>query len=249
MILKKWMPQTIKRAFTIMGICLVAGVTTGQAAHNPNEVISPNHETYKALALLVKHGAITDTKGIELGDKSYTVRQMTPLINDVVQRREQMNDNDRQSALKMYRDYMDEIRDYNVMLDKQEKAEKLAKIRAEQDAKNAKKGNAASKTLKVADPTAVPLIQGQGMANAPQSDTNSANVDEDTEEQGIDFSDLEQPKEKALTDEQIKKKMDKFAVDDSRVKVSGDVRIRYSGQEGKSSKADARVRTEVAIKL
>ena len=87
------------------------------------------------------------------------------------------------------------------------------------------------------------------MANAPQSDTDSANVDEDTEEQGIDFSDLEQPKEKALTDEQIKKKMDKFAVDDSRVKVSGDVRIRYSGQEGKSSKADARARTEVDIKL
>ena len=43
--------------------------------------------------------------------------------------------------------------------------------------------------------------------------------------------------------------MDKFAVDDSRVKVSGDVRIRYSGQEGKSSKADARARTEVDIKL
>ena len=44
------------------------------------------------------------------------------------------------------------------------------------------------------------------------------------------------PEERALTDEQIKEKMKKFKIDDSRVKVNNEVRIRYAGSKDKKSK-------------
>ena len=56
-------------------------------------------------------------------------------------------------------------------------------------------------------------------------------------------------KERALTDEQIKEKMKKFKIDDSRVKTNGDVRIRYTGSKNGKSKADARVQTEMTFTL
>ena len=42
-------------------------------------------------------------------------------------------------------------------------------------------------------------------------------------------NDETKPERRALTDEQIKKKMKKFKIDDSRVKVNNNVRIRYTG--------------------
>ena len=51
------------------------------------------------------------------------------------------------------------------------------------------------------------------------------------------------------TDEQIKEKMKKFKIDDSRVKTNGDVRIRYTGSKNGKSKADARVQTEMTFTL
>ena len=57
------------------------------------------------------------------------------------------------------------------------------------------------------------------------------------------------PEERALTDEQIKEKMKKFKIDDSRVKTNGDVRIRYTGSKNGKSKADARVQTEMTFTL
>lgn len=149
------------------------------AAHPGSaNLITPNDWTYKALKTLVKHGAITDTHGFTFDDStSYTKTELMPLLDEVVEKREQMNDNDRQFALRIYQENMRDIMDYRIERDK--------------------------KTTK----------------------------------------------ERALTDEQIKEKMKKFKIDDSRVKTSGDVRIRYTGSKNGKSKADARVQTEMTFTL
>ena len=141
-------------------------------------LITPNDWTYKALKTLVKHGAITDTHGFIFDDStSYTKTELMPLLDEVVEKREQMNDNDRQFALRIYQENMRDIMDYRI----------------ERDKKNTK--------------------------------------------------------ERALTDKQIKEKMKKFKIDDSRVKTSGDVRIRYTGSKNGKSKADACVQTEMKFTL
>ena len=141
-------------------------------------LITPNDWTYKALKTLVKHGAITDTHGFIFDDStSYTKDELMPLLDEVVEKREQMNDNDRQFALRIYQENMRDVMDYRIERDK-----------------------------KVT-------------------------------------------KERALTDEQIKEKMKKFKIDDSRVKTNGDVRIRYTGSKNGKSKADARVQTEMTFTL
>ena len=149
------------------------------AAHPGNvNLITPNDWTYKALKTLVKHGAITDTHGFTFDDStSYTKDELMPLLDEVVEKREQMNDNDRQFALRIYQENMRDVMDYRIERDK-----------------------------KVT-------------------------------------------KERALTDEQIKEKMKKFKIDDSRVKTNGDVRIRYTGSKNGKSKADARVQTEMTFTL
>lgn len=194
----------IRRALSIGTLCLVAsfGVTHAEdfaipsarpvvdgmstddvkvvsAAHPGSaNLITPNDWTYKALKTLVKHGAITDTHGFTFDDStSYTKDELMPLLDEVVEKREQMNDNDRQFALRIYQENMRDVMDYRIERDK-----------------------------KVT-------------------------------------------KERALTDEQIKEKMKKFKIDDSRVKTNGDVRIRYTGSKNGKSKADARVQTEMTFTL
>ena len=149
------------------------------AAHPGSaSLITPNDWTYKALKTLVKHGAITDTHGFTFDDStSYTKDELMPLLDEVVEKREQMNDNDRQFALRIYQENMRDVMDYRIERDK--------KI----------------------------------------------------------------TKERTLTDEQIKEKMKKFKIDDSRVKTNGDVRIRYTGSKNGKSKADARVQTEMTFTL
>ena len=194
----------IRRALSIGTLCLVAsfgvahaedfaipsarpvvdGTSTDDvkvvsAAHPGNaNLITPNDWTYKALKTLVKHGAITDTHGFTFDDStSYTKDELMPLLDEVVEKREQMNDNDRQFALRIYQENMRDVMDYRIERDK--------KI----------------------------------------------------------------TKERTLTDEQIKEKMNKFKIDDSRVKTNGDVRIRYTGSKNGKSKADARVQTEMTFTL
>lgn len=149
------------------------------AAHPGSaNLITPNDWTYKALKTLIKHGAITNTHGFIFDDStSYTKTELMPLLDEVVEKREQMNDNDRQFALRIYQENMRDIMDYRIERDK-----------------------------KVT-------------------------------------------KERALTDEQIKEKMKKFKIDDSRVKTNSDVRIRYTGSKNGKSKADARVQTEMTFTL
>ena len=194
----------IRRALSIGTLCLVAsfgvahaedfaipsarpvvdGMSTDDvkvvsAAHPGSaNLITPNDWTYKALKTLVKHGAITDTHGFTFDDStSYTKDELMPLLDEVVEKREQMNDNDRQFALRIYQENMRDVMDYRIERDK--------KI----------------------------------------------------------------TKERTLTDEQIKEKMKKFKIDDSRVKTNGDVRIRNTGSKNGKSKADARVQTEMTFTL
>lgn len=194
----------IRRALSIGTLCLVAsfgvahaedfaipsarpvvdGMSTDDvkvvsAAHPGSaNLITPNDWTYKAVKTLVKHGAITDTHGFTFDDStSYTKDELMPLLDEVVEKREQMNDNDRQFALRIYQENMRDVMDYRIERDK-----------------------------KVT-------------------------------------------KERALTDEQIKEKMKRFKIDDSRVKTNGDVRIRYTGSKNGKSKADARVQTEMTFTL
>lgn len=194
----------IRRALSIGTLCLVAtfgvahaedfaipsarpvvdGMSTDDvkvvsAAHPGSaNLITPNDWTYKALKTLVKHGAITDTHGFTFDDStSYTKDELMPLLDEVVEKREQMNDNDRQFALRIFQENMRDVMDYRIERDK--------KI----------------------------------------------------------------TKERTLTDEQIKEKMKKFKIDDSRVKTNGDVRIRYTGSKNGKSKADARVQTEMTFTL
>lgn len=47
----------------------------------------------------------------------------------------------------------------------------------------------------------------------------------------------------------IKEKMKKFKIDDSRVKVNNNVRIRYTGGKDTKSKTDARMQTEMTFTL
>ena len=194
----------IRRALSIGTLCLVAsfgvahaedfaipsarpvvdGMSTDDvkvvsAAHPGSaNLITPNDWTYKALKTLVKHGAITDTHGFTFDDStSYTKDELMPLLDEVVEKREEMNDNDRQFALRIYQENMRDVMDYRIERDKRV------------------------------------------------------------------------TKERALTDEQIKEKMKKFKIDDSRVKTNGDVRIRYTGSKNGKSKADARVQTEMTFTL
>jgi hypothetical protein len=194
----------IRRALSIGTLCLVAsfgvahaedfaipsarpvvdGMSTDDvkvvSATHPGSanLITPNDWTYKALKTLVKHGAITDTHGFTFDDStSYTKDELMPLLDEVVEKREQMNDNDRQFALRIYQENMRDVMDYRIERDK--------KI----------------------------------------------------------------TKERTLTDEQIKEKMKRFKIDDSRVKTNGDVRIRYTGSKNGKSKADARVQTEMTFTL
>lgn len=194
----------IRRALSIGTLCLVAsfgvahaedfaipsarpvvdGMSTDDvkvvSATHPGSanLITPNDWTYKALKTLVKHGAITDTHGFTFDDStSYTKDELMPLLDEVVEKREQMNDNDRQFALRIYQENMRDVMDYRIERDKRV------------------------------------------------------------------------TKERALTDEQIKEKMKKFKIDDSRVKTNGDVRIRYTGSKNGKSKADARVQTEMTFTL
>ena len=180
-------------------------------------LITPNDWTYKALKTLVKHGAITDTHGFTFDDStSYTKDELMPLLDEVVEKREQMNDNDRQFALRIYQENMRDVMDYRIERDKKITEERRQKL----DEKRVKKSG---KDVKVSE---------------KQQESLDAATDE-----------VAKPKEQALTDEQIKEKMKKFKIDDSRVKTNGDVRIRYTGSKNGKSKADARVQTEMTFTL
>ena len=98
-----------------IALALVAGgLTVAQAEANPYGVVSPPDWEYQALMTLVKHGAITDTKGIDLGSRAFTRKELIPMMADVVSRRETMNESDRMLALRLYNENRRSIMNYEI---------------------------------------------------------------------------------------------------------------------------------------
>ena len=96
-------------------LALVAGgLTVAQAEANPYGVVSPPDWEYQALMTLVKHGAITDTKGVDLGSRAFTRKELIPMMADVVARRETMNESDRMLALRLYSENRRSIMNYEI---------------------------------------------------------------------------------------------------------------------------------------
>ena len=238
----------IRRALGISALCLVASVGFSHAEsiaipsarpmvdgvsadveavsssskgqqHVNSDVITPNDWTYTALQRLIKHGAITDTHGFTFDGASYTKDELMPLIDEVVTKREQMNDNDREYALRIYQENMRDVMDYRIARDKKATDERRQKL----DEKRAERAKKSGKTYQV-----------------------SKDQQEALDKAGDEVA---KPEERALTDEQIKDKMKKFKIDDSRVKVNNQVRIRYADSKDKKSKTDARMQTEMTFTL
>ena len=286
---KNW-KTTLRRAAmvtAVVGATFMVG-HSALAAVNWKQVITPNDFEYKSLMTLVAHGAITDTKGIELGTQSYTMHQLIPLIADVTDKREQMNDNDKAVAMEIYRRHMDEVMAYNVAVDRKEKAEKKQKEAlkkeekarqkaAKQAAKQGGKKQAHKMTKKEKQ-----AAKKQPLSNVPdvyQPDPNTAIVEGGKAETALVYrfqpapiqpkashgqlveeaekehnaelakepaETVNPPEERALTDEQIKEKMDNFTIDARRIQVDGDLRIRY-GNDDKDTKGSARARTQFTM--
>lgn len=98
-----------------IALALVAGgLTVAQAEANPYGVVSPPDWEYQALMTLVRHGAITDTKGVDLGSRAFTRKELIPMMADVVSRRETMNESDRMLALRLYNENRRSIMNYEI---------------------------------------------------------------------------------------------------------------------------------------
>lgn len=98
-----------------IALALVAGgLAVAQAEANPYGVVSPPDWEYQALMTLVKHGAITDTKGVDLGSRAFTRKELIPIMADVVSRRETMNESDRMLALRLYNENRRSIMNYEI---------------------------------------------------------------------------------------------------------------------------------------
>ena len=106
---------------------VVGGLSVAQAEANPYGVVRPSDWEYKALMTLVKHGAVTDTKGIELGSRSFTKQELIPLIVDVVATREVMNESDKMLALRLYSENRRLIMNYTIEKDAEKEAAKATK--------------------------------------------------------------------------------------------------------------------------
>ena len=111
---------------------VVGGLSVAQAEANPYGVVRPSDWEYKALMTLVKHGAVTDTKGIELGSRSFTKQELIPLIVDVVATREVMNESDKMLALRLYSENRRLIMNYVIEKDAEKEAAKEAAKRGHQ---------------------------------------------------------------------------------------------------------------------
>ncbi len=108
-----------KKLALILGMC--ASLTSPVLAASAFDQVTPQDWAYKALQTLEKHGAITDTRGIDLGTASYTRYQLVPLISYAVNHRETMNESDKMLAIRLYSEYRDDILNYDR---NQEEAEK-----------------------------------------------------------------------------------------------------------------------------
>ena len=113
----------MKRISYYLGLALLlGGLTVAQAEANPYGVVSPPDWEYQALMTLVKHGAITDTKGVDLGSRAFTRHELIPMIADVVSRRDTMNESDKMLAIRLYHENRRAIMNYEIEQEEAKKA-------------------------------------------------------------------------------------------------------------------------------
>lgn len=250
-----------------IAVSLLGSLAIGTAmASNFNDVVPADNWTYEAVRTLVKHGGLTDTKGINPdGSVTYTRAQLAPLMAHITAVREQMNDNDKETALKLYREYKEEVLAYNVAADKREKAlkqqerdrkdleKKLNKNRTKEEKRLAKRQEKEAKvdagTQDKVENTAKPAVMNDVYygtnVEAPQSLQPVAPPDA-AEEVAYDN---EKPEEVALTPEQIKEKMKHFSIDTSPLRISGEARVRTQGTSQGKNKSDAKASVEMEMNL
>lgn len=101
-----------RKALLVAGLCTVCTMGISQADNRLADV-QPSDWAYQALMTLEKHGALTDTKGLNLGTQVYTRYELTPLVADVVERRETMNDTDKNIAIRLYSEFREDLMQYN----------------------------------------------------------------------------------------------------------------------------------------
>lgn len=106
------MTMNWRKALLVAGLCTVCTVGVSQADNRLADV-KPSDWAYQALMILEKHGALTDTQGLNLGTQVYTRYELTPLVADVVDRRETMNDTDKNIAIRLYSEFRDDLMQYN----------------------------------------------------------------------------------------------------------------------------------------
>ena len=113
----------MKRISYYLGLALIlGGLTVAQAEANPYGVVSPPDWEYQALMTLVKHGAITDTKGVDLGSRAFTRHELIPMIADAVSRRDTMNESDKMLAIRLYHENRRAIMNYEIEQEEAKKA-------------------------------------------------------------------------------------------------------------------------------
>ncbi|WP_251442170.1 hypothetical protein [Veillonella intestinalis] len=101
-----------KRVLLVATVCTVCTMSASQADNRLADV-KPTDWAYQGIQTLVKHGAITDTKGLNLNGQVYTRYELTPLVADIVEKREQMNDTDKNIAIRLYSEFRDDLMQYN----------------------------------------------------------------------------------------------------------------------------------------
>lgn len=253
-----------------VALSLLGSLTVGSAmASNFNDPVPSDNWTYEAIRTLVKHGGLTDTKGINPdGSITYTRAQLAPLMAHITAIREQMNANDKETALKLYREYKEEVLAYNVASDKQEKAlkqrekdrkalekkanknrskaeKKAAKEQAKAARKGAKENPGQAGPQAGARPEVINDVYYGSNVAAPESLQPLAPPD-GAEEVSYDN---EKPEEVALTPEQIQEKMKHFSIDTSPLRVSGEARVRTQGTSKGKNKTDAKASVEMEMNL
>lgn len=104
----------MKLSRILIAACFCASTfMTTQAAGNIWADVTPKDWAYQALQTLVNHGAIEDTKGINLSGQTYTRYELTPLVAYVVEKRESMNETDKNLAIRLYSEWREELMAYN----------------------------------------------------------------------------------------------------------------------------------------
>lgn len=101
-----------KKVVLVATVCTACTLGVSQADNRLADV-KPTDWAYQGLQTLVKHGAITDTKGLNLNGQVYTRYELTPLIADIVEKREQMNDTDKNIAIRLYSEFREDLMQYN----------------------------------------------------------------------------------------------------------------------------------------